>query len=130
MNRKILFGIVALAVIVVGAAVWLMWPQEGEDLYLGGQTALYGWATKQKVRLNIINRGGTTAELYAVGIGGGGQNYTFYEDVVIPAGVECFVEFSMWGGPVNVTTISGSPPAEGGEFASPNWSGNLTSAGA
>jgi len=33
----------------------------------------------------------------------------------------------MWGGPVNVTTLSGSPPAEGGEYASPTWSGNLTS---
>jgi len=124
LNRKILYGIVVLAV-VVGAAVWFMLPKEEERLEFVENKTLYGWASEQKLCLHIINRGGTTAELHTVEVIGWG-NWSFYRDVIIPPGVECLVEFSMWGGPVSVTTASGSPPAEGGDIASPNWSGNMT----
>jgi len=127
LDRRIIFGIILVIIIGAAAGVYYMQSGGGERLDIRPDTRLYGWRTKeQKVYIHITNIGGTTIEVFAIRILPEG-NYTFYRDITIPPGVDCVIEFSIWGGPVNVTTLSGSPPAEGGVFASPTWSGNLTS---
>jgi len=118
--------VAVILAIAIGIA-YLMWPQETEMLVIRDDTRFYGWKTQeQKLYIHILNTGGTAIQIYTIGILGWG-NYTFYRDIIIPPQVDCTIEFSMWGGPVSLTTVSGSPPAEGGQIASPTWSGNMTS---
>ena len=124
MNRKIIFVILVL---IIAAGAFLLWPQESERLDIRPDTRLYGWRTEEKkLFIHVINVGGIKAEVSTIELLGWG-NYTFYRDIIIPPQVDCTIEFSMWGGPVSLTTVSGSPPAEGGQIASPTWSGNMTS---
>jgi hypothetical protein len=68
--------------------------------------------------IHVINVGDIEAKIFVVGLLGWG-NYTFYRDITTPPKVDCTIEFSMWGGPVSLTTVSGSPPATGDQIASP-----------
>jgi len=51
---------------------------------------------------------------------GGWRNWTFSQDIVLPAGVDCIVYIPILGGPVTFETIKagqGNTPPSGGRYA-------------
>jgi len=136
-KRLVILALVVLIVLVSSAAY--MFLSGGENILIATDSVIYtydeynpnwemrpdnldfGRNVNQSLALHFKNIGTETALIYQINwMAGGWRNWTFSQDIVLPAGVDCIVYIPILGGPVSFETIKagqGNTPPSGGRYA-------------